>query len=141
MKSENIEQSVCRQLIALEQMSAPELEEKWKDLFGRNPPEYGKVFMKRRLAHRIQELFYGGLSEEIKAKFAEVQNPKRRSKGILRVGARLIREWHDQKFEVTVRSSGYEYNGTIYRSLTAVAKAITGAHWNGKIFFGIKESK
>ncbi len=141
MENKETQQSVRRQLLALEQMTIPELIEKWKDLYGKEPPEYGVVFMRRRLGHRIQELFYGELENDIKEQFLAGKNPKRQQKGILRVGARLIREWHDIKHEVVVRSMGYEYNGQIYRSLSGIAKKITGAHWNGKAFFGLKEVK
>ena len=67
MEQNSTEISVQRQLLALAQMDKEELISKWKDLFGKNPPEYGPVFMRRRLAYRIQELFYGGLSEELKS--------------------------------------------------------------------------
>ena len=141
MKNEETQQSVRRRLLALEQMSQEELIEKWKDLFGKNPPEYGRIFMRRRLAHRIQELFYGGLPEALKERMLAEKKPVRRKRGVLRPGARLIREWHDVKHEVIVRDVGYEYSGRIHRSLTAVAKVITGTHWNGKAFFGIQEAK
>ena len=66
MKNKVVEDSVQRQLLSLAQMDKDELAAKWQKLFGKNPPEYGPVFMRRRLAHKIQELFYGGLSEVIK---------------------------------------------------------------------------
>jgi hypothetical protein len=53
-------------------------------------------------------------------------------------GTRLIREWHGQRHEVTVIAGGYEYQGRRYRSLTAIAKLITGNHWNGPNFFGLR---
>ena len=59
--------SVRRQLLALQSMTLPELTAKWRDLFQHDPPEYGIVFMRRRLAHRIQELTYGGMSNELRA--------------------------------------------------------------------------
>ena len=54
-------------------------------------------------------------------------------------GARLVRIWKGERYEATVRDDGrYEYGGEIYSSLSAIAKAITGTHWNGKLFFGVK---
>ena len=56
----------------------------------------------------------------------------------MKPGNHLVREWHGEKHEVVIRSNGVEYRGNIFRSLTAVAKVITGVHWNGKNFFGVK---
>jgi hypothetical protein len=53
------------------------------------------------------------------------------------VGTVLVREWHDQRIEVRVLDDGFEWNGARYTSLSAVAKAITGAAWNGRLFFGL----
>ena len=133
----NTEVSVQRQLLALAQMDKEELISKWKDLFGKNPPEYGPVFMRRRLAYRIQELFYGGLPEMLKTQMLEQKKLQKRNAGIFKPGNRIIREWHGAAHEVIIRNNGVEYQGVIYRSLTAVAKKITGAHWNGKTFFGV----
>jgi hypothetical protein len=55
-------------------------------------------------------------------------------------GTRLVREWNGRTYEVTVVYGGFEYDGRRYRSLTAIATAITGTHWNGRAFFGLKES-
>ena len=55
------------------------------------------------------------------------------------MGTRLVRDWHGDRHEVTVVAGGFEYGGKRYRSLTAVAKAITGSHWNGKLFFGLSK--
>ena len=136
-QNENNE-SVRRQLLALGQMTQEEMIEKWKDLFGVQPPQYGRVFMRKRLAHRIQELFYGGLPEMLKTQMLEQKKLPKRNAGIFKPGNRIIREWHGVAHEVIIRNNGVEYQGVIYRSLTAVAKKITGVHWNGKTFFGVK---
>ena len=133
-----VEDSVQRQLLSLAQMDKEELVIKWRELFGKNPPEYGPVFMRRRLAHRIQELFYGGLSDAIKDRMLSQKRSASRNTGLLKPGNRIIREWHGERYEVIIRQNGVEFNGQLYRSLTAVAKKITGTHWNGKIFFGVK---
>jgi hypothetical protein len=54
------------------------------------------------------------------------------------VGTRLVREWRGERHEVTVVPGGFEYLGRLYRSLTAIAKVITGQHWNGRLFFGLR---
>ena len=104
-QNENNE-SVRHQLLALGQMTQEEMIEKWKDLFGVQPPQYGRVFMRKRLAHRIQELFYGGLPEMLKTQMLEQKKLQKRNAGIFKPGNRIIREWHGEKHEVIIRNSG-----------------------------------
>ena len=137
MENQTTETSVRRQLLALTQMDKEELVAKWQDLFGTTPPEYGTLFMRKRLAHRIQELFYSGLPEMLKNQMLSQKKLQKRNAGILKPGNRIVREWHGVKHEVIIRNNGVEYQGVIYRSLTAVAKKITGGHWNGRHFFGV----
>jgi len=141
--------SVLRQIAALQNMSFPDLQEKWRDLYGSEPPRFNRIFLLKRLAYRIQELFYGGLSKKAHDKLKkhmltiQSENPgfvsDRASKQIL-AGARFIREWHGQRHEVIVRDEGFEYNGQIFRSLSAIAKKITGTKWNGMVFFNAPKS-
>ena len=137
MQNQSTENSVRRQLLALAQMDKEELISKWQDLFGTTPPEYGTLFMRKRLAHRIQELFYGELPDMLKTQMMSQKKLQKRNAGILKTGNRIVREWHGEKHEVIIRNNGVEYQGVIYRSLTAVAKKITGGHWNGRHFFGV----
>jgi hypothetical protein len=138
MENKLVESSVQRHLLSLAQMDKEELVAKWKELFDTTPPEYGAVYMRRRLAHRIQELFYGGLSDDLKSQMlARKRTPSRNSK-TLKPGNRIIREWHDVKYEVIIRPNGVEFEGQLYRSLSGVAKKITGTQWNGKKFFGVE---
>ena len=65
--------------------------------------------------------------------------PERRTLAALRDGTKIVREWHGQEYEVTVRGEKYEFQGKLYRSLSGVARAITGTNWNGNEFFGIKK--
>jgi len=141
MEQTGNEESVRRQLLALAQMSKNELTEKWKDLFGKEPPNYGPVFMRKRLAYRVQELFYGGLSSDMLRAMLRSEDPvtTQTKKRGPRPGTIIVRIWHGEKYEVTIRNNGYEYNGQLYRSLTAIAYQITGAHWNGKRFFQLTE--
>ena len=105
-----------------------------------------------RLAYRIQELAYGGLAGEAKAELERIAEeddrqrrggPVQRKKAapLLRTGTRLIREWDGQRHEVTAVEGGFEYKGRRYRSLSAIAKSITGAHWSGPHFFGLSKPK
>jgi hypothetical protein len=106
--------------------------------------------MIRRLAYRIQELAYGGLSDETKAELERIAEEDERQRQGARAerrkpkdthptpGTRLVREWNGRRFEVTATEGGFEYSGRKYRSLSAIAKAITGAHWSGPQFFGLR---
>lgn len=132
------DESVRRQLLALANMSRPELCEKWRDLYGNEPPNSSKEFLCRRLSYRVQELFYGVLDADLQAVLTSDAPKARPKKSVLRDGAKIFRDWHGTRYEVTVRGNKYEYNGTLYRSLSGVAKAITGVLWNGKTFFGME---
>ena len=132
--------AVRRQLLSLSTLTREELTEKWKDLFGRTPPNYGTLFMRKRLAWRIQELFYGGIPEASQRVLHGDGDPLKPKTGrSMRPGTILVRMWHGARHEVTIRQNGFEYQGQLYRSLSAVAKKITGAHWNGKRFFQLAE--
>ena len=139
-------QAVIAQLAALKSMSMPDLKARWQVLFNTAPPPYNRRFLESRLAYRVQELAFGGLSnaaqERLKA-LAEQVGPKGRSKRPVEnfrpvAGTRLIREWKGIEHCVTVRVSGFEYLGQPYKSLSSVARKITGTKWNGWVFFGIK---
>lgn len=151
-KTEPTKTSVLRQLATLQNMSLDQLREKWLDLYGTEPPQYKKQFLVKRLAHRIQELFYGSLSEQAKCHLKKVAETdpvatvirkipeERKSQEAILPGTRFVRIWNDQRYEVIARESGFEYDGRIFRSLSAIAREITGTRWNGKIFFGLKNS-
>ena len=135
--------SVLAQLAALPEKTTAELKQLWRDLYDREPPPYNKPFLIKRLAYRIQELAYGGLSARAEAKLKElIEEEDRRVKGKLPVrkgdrpiaGTRLIREWQGVEHCATVLDDGFEYQGRRYKSLSAIARAITGTRWNGPAF-------
>jgi hypothetical protein len=121
-------------------MSPRELKEKWRDLYGAEPPNYKPKFMAKRLAFRIQELFYGGVSERIRKKIKRGEQDNKK-KNIVLPGTRFIREWNDKRYEVVAHEDGFELEGRMFRSLSAVAGEITGTHWNGLKFFGLHNAK
>ena len=136
---ESKDESVRRQLLALAGMSRPQLCDKWRDLYGSEPPNSSREFLRRRLAYRIQEIMYGGLDATLKAELTVETAVDRKSDAPLRDGTKIVREWHGREYEVTVRGEKYEYAGKLYRSLSGVARAITNTNWNGNKFFGIKK--
>jgi hypothetical protein len=135
---------------ALKSLPIPQLKQQWRDLFESEPPPYNRRFLEHRLAYRIQELAYGGLKPEmlrrLRALAEELDggdplNRRRHHQDRPLAGTRLIREWQGVDHCVTVRDDGYEYQGCPYKSLSAVARTITGTRWNGWLFFGLKNRK
>ena len=154
---------VNRELTALQTMSPAQLREKYLQVFGEPSRSGNKDFLLKRIAWRIQALAEGGLSERAKARALElardadlrttmprvrdpddgavertsnkplVQNNRR----LPMPGAVLTRDYRGKQVQVTVLPAGFEHDGTVYRSLSAVAKAVTRSHWNGYGFFGL----
>lgn len=139
--------SVLAQLTALKTAPVADLKRKWRDLFDREPPPYNRRFLESRLAYRIQELAYGGLGEaaverldaiadELEGKPSKRRHMAAAARPI--AGTRLLREWKGREHCVTVRKDDFEYQGRPYKSLSAIARQITGTRWNGPVFFGLK---
>jgi hypothetical protein len=144
------QESVLAQLADLKSAPTPALKVKWRQLFDCEPPPYNRRFLESRLAYRIQELAYGGLKPETLERLDALadeldRNPpvkgRRISQDLPIVGTRLIREWQGAEHSVTVRDDGFEYQGRPYKSLSAIARAITGTRWNGWVFFGLKNQR
>jgi len=142
--------SVLAQLAALAEMPITALKARWRELNGTEPPPYNRRFLEHRLAYRIQELAYGGLKPETLKRLRELAdqvdggNPVRRLQRVNDhplAGTRLIRDWQGTEHCVAVTADGYEYQGRPYRSLSAIARAITGTRWNGLVFFGLKSAR
>jgi len=140
MPDERTRNSVLRQLAALQNLSLAELQEKWRDLNGTEPPGYGAIYLKKRLAYRIQELFYGGLSDVTKEKIKRAAKPEADVRSTVLPGTRFLREWNGKTYEVVTLEKGFEFDGRKFRSLSAIASHITGTHWNGMKFFGLQKS-
>ena len=150
--------SILRQIAGLKSLDHNGLCRLWRTLYGKEPPAYNRTFIMSRLAYRIQEIAYGGLSEQTKSKMRDVlvssgfseiggnrrgrqRRAKQGKKDTPVAGTRLVRDWNGHRYEVIAVPGGFEYDGRLYRSLSAIAKAITGTHWNGKLFFGCAKSK
>ena len=141
---------VLGRLAALKTAATPALKQQWRALFGTEPPPYNRRVLESRLAYRIQELAYGGLKPETLARLEALGDQLDGGKITVRrmrgddkpiAGTRLIREWQGVEHTVTVLNDGYEWQGRPYRSLSAIARAITGTRWNGWVFFGLKNRR
>ena len=137
-------------LAALKMAPAAELKKQWGALFNSAPPPFNRRYLESRLAYRIQELAYGGLKPETirrLERLGEELDGGDRTKSRIRAdlmpitGTRLIREYQGVEHVVTVTRAGYEYAGQPYQSLSAIARAITGTRWNGRVFFGLRPSR
>ena len=142
--------SALAQVAALPEKSTADLKQLWRELYDREPPPYNRAFLVKRLAYRIQELAFGGLSARAEAKLkALAEEEDRRLKGKLPVrkgdrpivGTRLIREWRGVEHTATVLDDGFEYQSRRYKSLSAVARAITGTRWSGPLFWGLRNHR
>lgn len=142
--------TVLARVAALNALPILKLKQQWRDLFETEPPPYNRRFLEHRLAYRIQELAYGGLKRETVERLAAIAedldggDPARRrqpAKDRPIAGTRLIREYQGVEHCVTVRDEDFEYQGHPYKSLSAIARAITGTRWNGLLFFGLKNRR
>jgi hypothetical protein len=141
--------TIIARISALKSTPTPDLRSLWRDLFESEPPRQNRRFLESRLAYRIQELEYGGLKpatikrlealgEELDGGKAEVRRKRADDRPV--AGTRLIREYQGVEHCVTVLAGGFDYQGQPYKSLSAIARAITGTQWNGWVFFGLRHS-
>jgi hypothetical protein len=122
----------------------------WRSLY-RKPAPAGirRELLVPFLAYKIQENAYGGLKpstlSELRRIARDLEKPGRSteltSRPRIKSGTRLIRQWRGGTHEVRVAESGYEYRGTTYRSLSEVARKITGTRWSGPAFFGLNRTQ
>jgi len=162
--------SVIAQIAALQKMTVGQLREKWRELYpGEETRSFNRVYLWRRLAWRVQELAYGGLSERAKARIAELNKdddlrflpprtwtppmiaapaPTSRQDGhavrdprLPSPGSVITRRYHGREIRVAVTEAGFEWDGRPYRSLSAVARDVCGQRWNGFLFFGLTRRK
>ena len=136
---------LSQKLAALNDLTAPQLRAEWRRLYRGQPPRLSRDLLVRSIAYRIQELAHGGLSKAMRRKILALTKVLQSNGSIepddglnLRPGARLVREWRGRTHTVRVSEDGFEYDGKPYSSLSKIAHAITGAHWSGPRFFGLK---
>jgi Protein of unknown function (DUF2924) len=136
--------TLLAQIAALKTRSTPELRDMWRELSDQEAPALGRRYLEDRIAFRVQELHFGGLSDRARRKLdalADQLDPKaarRRDPGRPIAGTRLVREWKGTEHVVTVREQDFEYQGRPYKSLSAVARQIAQSRWNGWAFFGLR---
>ncbi len=149
---------ITAEIERLRSMTGLELVEQCTELFGKPPRVKNREHLWKRCAWKLQEQHLGGLSGTAKVRLeeliSEIGIPKAEAErtvaGKLKksrkpdeppVGSVLTRIWHGKTIEVKVVEGGYEYEGVVYRTLTETVRAITGSHWNPKIFFKLTKRK
>ena len=133
------ESEVARKIADLAELDRESLIARWRAAYGAPPRKLSRALMEKALAYEIQCRAFGGLSGAAKRALRAAAASTDGSTGprLLNPGARLIREWNGIVHEVDVSGDGYVWQGQRYRSLTAIARAITGTKWSGPRFFGL----
>jgi len=143
--------TIHEELDALRAMNVAELVERYAALFGRLPRCKQPTWLLRKIAWEIQARRFGGLSkraqERLEELIAEIDIPLHGARGQIKpprrngttLGTTVSRLYDGREIRATSVENGWEHNGAVYRSLSAIAKHVTGTHWNGKLFFGLRK--
>jgi hypothetical protein len=134
--------------MGLPDLSLADLRERWEALYDTPAPRsLRRDLLIRAIAYQLQVRAHGGLSAATKRKLHEIAAAVREgtfepalTEPRIRPGTRLIRVWQSETHIVFVHEDGFEWNGARHRSLSTIAKAITGTNWNGWTFFGVKRA-
>jgi hypothetical protein len=136
----SVADDVERELAALAELERTALLERWRMAFGQDaPPRLSRSLMEKAIAYDLQVEAFGGLPARTRRALRTAAKEDGRSKlsKLPSRGTRLIREWHGALHEVEVLEDGYLWRGARHRSLSAIARAITGTKWSGPRFFGL----
>ena len=130
----------------LADLSLGDLRLEWRQLLRADPPRLSRDIMIRAVAYRLQEIAHGGASKATLRRLATLAAEFEKGGSIapspspkIKPGSRLVREWHGRIHTVSVTDDGFEFQGKAYRSLTKIARDITGARWSGPRFFGLTQ--
>lgn len=130
------------ELKALATVSPVQLRQSWFDLSGTNLPHSSPSLLQHLIAHKRQEQALGKLPAYVERELARlnaggVDAPAERRRGPILPGTRFVREWNGKTIAVQATGKGFEWDGDTYRSLSEIARKVTGAHWSGPRFFGL----
>ncbi|TMK37465.1 MAG: DUF2924 domain-containing protein [Alphaproteobacteria bacterium] len=148
--SRAIQDTACREALSrLPQLDLGELRQEWRALYkAEASPHLSRELLVRAVAYRVQEVALGGLRpgqqrqlRQIEQQFKETGAATTPRRPELKPGTRLVREWQGRTYEVLVLDGGFSWQGTHHRSLSAIARKITGTAWSGPLFFGLKPNR
>lgn len=127
-------------------MSPAQLRSMWRDTFKDPAPDIGPDLLRRGIANRLQERVHGSLTGATKRDIERLRKRVERTGKAgakhaisLKTGTRLVRSWNSKSYHVLVCDDGFEFEGRHYASLSHIAREITGAHWSGPRFFGLRK--
>jgi len=141
--------AIEEEVAALGDLSLVDLRQRWQQLFGNPAPRsLRRALLIKACAYQLQVKAFGGLSAATKRRLRAVADAARTGAAIptattlkIKPGTRLVRAWGGEVHTVTALARGFDYAGKRYRSLSAIAKEITGTNWNGHLFFGLKQGR
>ena len=142
--------TACREALSrLPTLEIGELRQQWRGLYKTQPPaNLSRELLLRAVAYRIQEVALGGLRQARQRQLRQMAQQFKRSGAAntprhpeLKSGTRLMREWQGRTYDVLVLDDGFSWQNTRYRSLSAIARKITGTAWSGPLFFGLKQNR
>lgn len=135
--------TTLKQLTELQNMSMAELQDIWPQYFDGEPPKFNRINLERKIAYRIQELAFGGLTKETKEQIKRMKNDinvgiMKRNRDMPPPGTIITREYQGIEHRVVVLPDGFEYQNMKYTNLSKIATIITGTKWSGPVFFGLR---
>jgi len=150
--------SITRELNEIQRMTVAQLVKKYRKVFGTEPRIRHRQHLQRKISWEVQRQRFGGLSDAAQRRLDELigeldlpfNGKKEAVTAALKrtrrphepaVGTVITKTWRGQDFHVHVVDNGYEWDGVVYKSLSAVARAVTGTRWNGRLFFGLSTRK
>jgi hypothetical protein len=141
--------AIDAQITALDALTTADLQIEWRRLYRAAPPtRLSRDLLVRGVAYKLQEQVYGGLSHDTRRRLRSlVDGPDKQSRSraapatTLKPGTKLVREWRGHVHTVNVLDDGFDYGGQRHRSLTRIARLITGVHWSGPLFFGLSKRR
>ncbi|GFM30264.1 uncharacterized protein PY1_contig-08-843 [Novosphingobium sp. PY1] len=122
------------QLAALTEMQRQELQSEWERVYKQPAPTLSADLIRLGVAYRLQEKACGGLSRASLAELNEISA----GRPTIKPGTRLVRSWNGRTISVEVGEDGFVFEDRLYPSLSAIAREVTGAHWSGPRFFGLR---
>ncbi len=140
--------TIKAQMTGIQEMDLSTLRDEWRRHYRASPPRrLSRDLLIRGIAYKLQEKTHGGLSKAMRRRlrrlakaFSETGRVAPENGTKVRPGTRLVREWQGRTYVVTVTDDGFNYDSETYASLSAIAQRITGAHWSGPRFFGVRPS-
>jgi hypothetical protein len=151
--------SIAREITELRALPLPDLVARYRAVFGKEPAATSRELLWKEIAWKIQADRAGTAPESAttqverlasdvtftlkKAKRTEppATAPRRRKPDEPPVGTVLVRHWHGKEIRLQVVDGGYEVEGIVHRTLSAAARAVTGAHWSGRLFWGLRNRR